>query len=232
MASKKTKKYSAVEQEYNKELKRINRFIKRAEKRGYLFFVNAVPKKPKRITKASVNRLKKIKPDVLYKKSVYGGEATSGEIVRGEIGRHAERSLSSKKAHQTIKYKAGIPTQESTNTEGFEVPENISNDTSFFDKVTITNYRGMIRPVNQYAHDLLTAWLDNIIAKHGEHKTAVMLNKGAENGVLLSYKVLYDKDKLHQYIAEMLNYLPEVTTEFKAEIMDALEEEEGYSSPQ
>ena len=40
MASKKAKKYSAVEQEYNKELKRINRFIKRAEKRGYLFFVN------------------------------------------------------------------------------------------------------------------------------------------------------------------------------------------------
>ena len=97
------KKKSEIQQEYKKERNRIQRFIKRVEKRGYIFEDNILPKIPKRITKSSVARLKKLKPDTLYRKALFGGEATQGEIVTGLEGRKAERSQRAKKAQQTRK---------------------------------------------------------------------------------------------------------------------------------
>lgn len=99
MANKK----SEIQQEYRKERNRIQRFIKRAEKRGYVFDENILPKIPKRITKASVSRLKKITPKTLYRKSIYGGEATQGEVVKGLEGLKQERSQRARKASQTRK---------------------------------------------------------------------------------------------------------------------------------
>ena len=86
---------------YNKEISRIKRFVKNAEKRGYQFDLSFLPEKPKNIKITSVKKLKKITPDVLYSHAVYGGEASSGEIVSGKKGRHLERSLSAKKAAET-----------------------------------------------------------------------------------------------------------------------------------
>ena len=77
----KVKKKSPAEREYDKQVKRIKQFIRRAEKRGFIFPDNVIPNKPKRITKASVRKLSKITPKELYKKAEYGGEATEGEIV-------------------------------------------------------------------------------------------------------------------------------------------------------
>ena len=45
--------------QYKKEIKRIKRFIRRAEKRGYSFSFKE-PQLPKRIRKESVEKLKKI----------------------------------------------------------------------------------------------------------------------------------------------------------------------------
>lgn len=42
---------SQIELEYQKELDRINRFIKQAEKRGFSFSDYNTPKRPKTVTK-------------------------------------------------------------------------------------------------------------------------------------------------------------------------------------
>ena len=47
--------------EYNKQVRRIKNFIKRAEKRGYEFNEDILPKTPKRITKQAIKRLEGIK---------------------------------------------------------------------------------------------------------------------------------------------------------------------------
>ena len=47
-------------EQYKKERKRIQSFIRSAEKRGYRFPDNIIPKQPKRIRKESVERLKKL----------------------------------------------------------------------------------------------------------------------------------------------------------------------------
>ncbi len=91
----KQRKLTPAEQAYNKELRRINRFIKAAEKRGFIFTLKILPPKPKKITKASVQRLKKITPETLYKKASY--QTDDFRIVSGLEGRKLERSRAAKK---------------------------------------------------------------------------------------------------------------------------------------
>lgn len=227
----KRRKQTPAERAYSKQVKRIRQFISRAEKRGYQFSDNVLPQRPKRVTQASVKKLAKITPEKLYQKAVYGGLATMGEIVPAIEGLKLERSLRAKKSAQTRKYRLAHPKQQPTNTPGFEPPENISKDTTFFDAVVISGFRSHVRQFNERASNLLLSWLDRILSTNDVHDVAAMLNDGAEAGLIITYQIVYSQGKLTQYMSEMLNYLPEAGPLFKAEIMDAMEEEEDFSSP-
>ena len=98
----KKQKQSEAEKLYAKQLKRIKQFIKRAEKRGYIFEEDVIPQKPKKVTKASVRKLEKLTPEKLYKKSLYLEEST-GEIEEAQKRRKEERKQSAKKAAKTRK---------------------------------------------------------------------------------------------------------------------------------
>lgn len=81
------KKRTPIEKEYFKQRKRLQAAIKREEKRGFIVSYE-LPSVPKKITKASVSRLKKITPKKIREKSYAinpeTGEATSaqGAFVR------------------------------------------------------------------------------------------------------------------------------------------------------
>lgn len=227
----KRSKQTPAERAYSKQVKRIKQFISRAEKRGYQFSEDVLPQKPKRVTQASVRKLAKLTPEKLYQKAVYGGLASEGEIVPAIEGVKLERSLRAKKAAETRKYRLAEPVQEPTNTPGFVPPENISEDVTFFDAVVITGFKAHVRQFNEHASNLLLSWLDRILATNDAHDVATMLNDGAEAGLIVTYQIVYSQDKLTQYMSEMLNYLPEAGPLFKAEMMDAMEQEEDFSSP-
>ena len=76
------KQLSDVQQAYRKERRRIQRQIRRMENRAY-DVPSLLPDIPKRITQASVNRLKKISTEYLYKHSRYI-DTDTGEILTGE----------------------------------------------------------------------------------------------------------------------------------------------------
>lgn len=98
----KKRKQTEAEKLYSKQLKRIKQFIRRAEKRGFIFEENIIPQRPKKVTKASVRRLEKLTPEKLYKKSLYLEEAT-GEVVDSLKRRKEERKQAAKKASKTRK---------------------------------------------------------------------------------------------------------------------------------
>lgn len=56
-------------QEYKKEVRRLKQAIRRAEKAGYIVPENIIPKRPKKVTQASVRRLAKITPQKIRDKS-------------------------------------------------------------------------------------------------------------------------------------------------------------------
>ena len=215
--------------QYNKELKRIKQFIRRAEKRGYQFEDNIIPKKPKKISQGSVRKLKKINPDYLYKKSVYGGEATQGEIVTGLAGRKAERKLLAKHASYTRKINKSVA--KDIQTSAFTPPYKVSEDGSFYDNVTISGFRYHVKQFNERASEMLLSWLDRLLSTHDKHDVAVMLNEGAENGNIVNYQIVYSRDRLIEYMSNMLDYLPDEGELFKEQFMEAMEYEEDYSEP-
>ena len=97
----KRKTVSPVVKAYRKAVSAFFRKGRSMARRGYV--IDAVlPKEPKKITEASVRRIKKISAN-LYKKSYYVTE--EGEVIRGEEGRKYERSRSAKKAAETRKRK-------------------------------------------------------------------------------------------------------------------------------
>lgn len=224
------KRKSKQEVAYNKQLRRIRAFIRGAEKRGYDFGSNAIPNRPKRITAASVRRLEKITPEKLYKKARYGGEASYGEIVSGQVGRKLEKKLSAQRAATTRKIN-----KELRDTARIEEPHPFTPPTKIYEgvenlaaKVIISNFRGIVRQFNEAAQDLIFSWLDNLITSQGEEAVAEMLNKGAEAGLILTYKIVYSRSKILGFLAQMLDYLPEAGQLFKDQFMEAMEYEEDY----
>lgn len=97
-----------VELDYRRERKRIQNFIRRAQKRGYIFAdpktgnMFELPAIPKKITEASVRRLKKYTPDYLYGKSIRV-DAKTGDYEAGPTARKRERSQSAKRSAQTVR---------------------------------------------------------------------------------------------------------------------------------
>lgn len=91
--------------EYEKQLRRIKRFVRSATKRGYEFPEHAIPKHPKVITEASVRKVASVTPDVLYKKATY--TKNTGEKITGLEGRKHERQQAAVKAAETRATKAG-----------------------------------------------------------------------------------------------------------------------------
>lgn len=86
---------------YRKAVSAFFRKGRSMARRGYV--IDAVlPKEPKKITEASVRRIKKISSN-LYKKSYFVTE--EGEVISGEQGRKYERSRAAKKAAETRKRK-------------------------------------------------------------------------------------------------------------------------------
>lgn len=97
----KRKTVRPVVKAYRKAVSAFFRKARSMAKRGYV--IDAVlPEEPKKITEASVRRIKKISAN-LYKKSYYVTE--EGEVISGEEGRKYERSRSAKKAAETRKRK-------------------------------------------------------------------------------------------------------------------------------
>lgn len=99
-----TTKKSQLLKEYNKERNRIKRFIRNAEKRGYVFEPNIIPPKPKTITSGSVRRLAKIRPTQLYNKA-YAISAVTGQPITVEQRKKEIRQEASRKAWETKRRK-------------------------------------------------------------------------------------------------------------------------------
>ena len=86
-----------------KEVRRIQRFVRRAEARGFEFDkrITDIKFNRSKATRRQLERLKKLTPEKMYEKTQYASELTGGEIVSGKRGREIERSEAARKGQQT-----------------------------------------------------------------------------------------------------------------------------------
>lgn len=271
MAKKRT--LSPTERAYSAQVKRIKNFIRRAEKRGYIFNENTLPTKPKRITQASVRRLQRLTPQQLYKKAQYSGQLSEGKLVSAQTGLQLEKRARIAKAKETrerkrIAKQADLELKQWLDQHRYEIEEsglyepepeepeivelaagndvdtetgeileparehpiehdwvqdNISEDPYFFDNIVIGNFR---LSIDKYVHgsgrNIIDKWLKECIEQTDQHSVAMMLQQGAEAGLTITPKVMYDGKLMTDYITRMMNYL-DAPEWYKDELIDAIE---------
>lgn len=102
--AKQSRKVSPNKQAYRKEQQRIQRFIGRAEKRGYQFPAWSIPQEPNRVYKRDIETLKLLTPERLFAEAIYINKDT-GETITGTERRAQERKEAAAKGQRTRKEK-------------------------------------------------------------------------------------------------------------------------------
>lgn len=177
MANSKAK--TLAQQQYDKELRRIKQFIRRAEKRGFRFESDIIPDKPQRVTQSSVNRLKKITPSQLYKKSTALSE--EGSIISGTERRVEERKLSAQKAVETRRRRIE---EASRPTKGFEEARRKQDEKDRERLKTDDEFREKFSQ-GQLVYDRIMEMIDNVARDHrraAEHLRSVLQHEVQEYG--------------------------------------------------
>lgn len=173
----KTTKKSQLLKEYNKERNRIKRFIRNAEKRGYVFETNILPPKPKTITAGSIRRLSKIRPAQLYNKA-YAISAVTGQPITVEQRKREIRQEASRKAWETRQRKKDKEDYERMNSDR-EWQQMFHTSKLVWDKV-----QSMIANVGiqqSQSADLLNNLLNSEIEKYGVDCVMYSISQASED---------------------------------------------------
>lgn len=226
---KKRHSVSPTKQAYSKQLKRIKQFIRRAEKRGYIFSENVIPPKPKRITPASVRRLQRITPEKLYKNAAYVSELTLGEIVPANVGLKLEKQKAQEKRKQTL-LKKKLKKKKRLKQLGFTNETSSVLLKSDYSQTVVYNFLYTLEKfVNSDGYPVLKDFIDKAIQFNGMDKTAEMIVKVVENEGMIDGQIMYYTTLTNNYISRMLKYLPlDETTKIK--LYDSLEDTENFNT--
>ena len=182
------------QQKWKKELKRLNQFIKRAEKRGYIFDENIIPETPKRVTKKKLSEIKQVNADVLYNTAKYFDKET-GQTITGLEGRRIERRKSAQKAAQTKKFKTqgSVPEKPVLPKESDIVLRNVEE--------MIANWQPLLNWSNYFIEakkqdkTTLTNILQQAISETGREEIAKRLQNAATNIIDTVERILYSSDE-------------------------------------
>ena len=233
-----------------KQQRRLRRFIKNAEKRGYIFSKDIIPKQPKRVTQASVNRLKKLTPDVLYKKAKYITQ--DGETVTGTKGRQIERKKSADKRKQTLSHKKQVndktPVTHSKHNKHTKNKQNlphavdtiIGNMSSVLDTVeseisnwnTQPNWSSYWVGVKEQDKNTVNKLLTNAIIQYGYENVAKRLQEHGNDIERIINSILYgsDREQIQFDLIEFATILHSrpLTLDESATLTESLETMQGY----
>lgn len=230
-------KLRATRKSYLKEAlsqeKRIKGFLRRATKRGYMFPENIMPKRPDVINKEYVEKLRELTPPSMYKEA-HWVDPTTGEYVSGYQGRKTERKRASRKAQRTKQTRKERRERRELPETPASAPSASLEDSDFYADIVIQNFKSILSHFNAKGAGILEDWIDHLITNFGKQEVAVMLERGAQEGLIITYDVVYAEQLTRQYMAEMVRYLssiePEDIDSFGQDFYDALEEDDGFTT--
>lgn len=198
------KQLSDVQQAYRKERRRIQRQIRRMENRAY-DVPSLLPDIPKRITQASVNRLKKISTEYLYKHSRYI-DIDTGEILTGEQGRKQERKEAAQRASATRRErKKEIVTPPSQPITALSEADYVDFTTQVFTvfQMEMTQIYGR----NEKLFNYISAWFNKSRARYGDEDFAEALEQSKAEGMWPGWEGVSDTEILVGKLAGILELI-------------------------
>lgn len=237
--------YNKYAEEYKKERKLLLQKIRRMKKRGYVFDKDT-PKKPKRITAASVRKLRAERENI-YKKAKLP-DIKTGEFKKQKTRKQAlqqEKKINEYYRNQKELLKITKPiTFPDENSEPYSGPMSADYvapdlekepdyDSGVYEEWSIRvidNFRASIDFYNSDFTDYMNSWLDRLIMDPdiGPERTAQMLEGAAEDGVLVSYKMAYIPAERDEYINDLIGYIPDVGSFTRDHVYEMTEELDRY----
>lgn len=229
------KKLTPNQQAYQKEVNRIRRFIRRKEKEGFSFpSINL--ERPSRVTKKALEKIRAVRPKVLYELGTYYGEATYWDEVPAIEGRRALREFRKRQRTKNDYVEVlveDLPEPEQKpkrKTKSQQEYENVNTLPNMAD-IVISNFKqGLMAFEEGQATGLLRGFLDRMIAQYGERDVAIAINEAAQNGVILTWEVGYKTEAAEAFVENLLEYFPEAGPLEKEEILEAFEQLEDWGS--
>lgn len=187
------KKLTQTQKEYRKQRRRVQQAVKRLEKIGYIFDEDVVPKIPKKITKASVQRLAKITPEKLREKSEYiiGEEVVKYKTHKKEIRQEIKRirqELKKEKETPVIDY---IPTVSYIDNFRETVINSVPDNRAFYHG---RNEPASFKDFSGYKN-IIISLLDDSIAENGEQYVERLLQENADTLSDYIEGAQYDSDE-------------------------------------
>lgn len=215
------KQLSDVKQAYRKERQRIQRQINRMTKRGY-DVPELLPKIPKKITEASVRRLKKLTTEKLYKESRFIDFET-GEILTSEEGQKLE-----KVRRRRPKPKVQSPTPTAPPPTPVVPPE---PDYVIFDKQILTVFTMEMTEIfgrNEKLFNYITRWYNRSLEKYGAEEMAEALEQAKAQGMFPGWEAVSDGEILVGKLEAITNLMA-INSESREELFEELEQLEDWT---
>ena len=197
----KNKKSSKLIAAYRKQRRRIQNLISSYRRKGYDVQFE-IPAIPKRITEASIRRLRNITPKTVQAKT-FGIDVETGEQISYYRGQQQRRAMA-----RRIKKTFSV--------SPMPVPS-MSN-------VIINSFRDQISQYPPSAFLLVSRWLDAQIATNGAEEVAKMLQKGADEDLWLTPKEAYKDENIKMMINGMMDFIGFDALE-KREFMESIDDE-------
>ena len=187
------KKLSQTQKEYRKQRRRVQQTLRRLKKIGYIFDENVLPKIPKKVTKASVQRLAKITPEKLREKSEYiiGEEVVKYKTHKKEIKQEIKiirESLKQEQEKTVIDY---IPTVSYIDNFRETVINSLPDSRAFYHG---RNEPALFKDFSVYKN-IIISLLDDSIAENGVEYVERLLEENADTLSDYIEGAQYDSDE-------------------------------------
>ena len=229
--AKRKSKLTPTQQEYRRERKRIQQQINRMTKRGY-DVPELLPKIPKKITEASVRRLKKLTTEKLYKESRFI-DIETGEILTSKEGQALERSRR-KKSKQKVQVLPPIPVTPSEPDYGMYVNPPSEPDYGMyvmFDEQILTVFTMEMTEIfgrNEKLFNYITRWYNRALEKYGAEEMAEALEQAKEEGMFPGWEAVSDSEILVGKLEAITNLMA-INAESREELFEELEQLEDWT---
>ena len=234
----KTKRKSALKAEYNRQRRRLQQIKRRAEKEGYIFNNDPIPKTPKKITRQSINRLSKIKPEQIREKGVHldveTGVVQSSKEWQAEKKQRAiekrkatiqekkNRQNNENKIDNTLINKEEI--QDNINTKKDELKPDITNQQEYekqydndnddvytdFSSHVVNEFYNYLDGMPRALSEPISQYVHNLVYMFGEQAVAEALQNMDETVWDIFERVNYDYEEcVTVYTQRLLDCIPD-----------------------
>ena len=215
--------------EYFKQRKRIQATKRRYKKQGFDVNFN-LPKIPKNITQASVDRLTKIKPKQIQEKSIYVDPLTGEELsyFRGKKVIKERKSEQTQAYIKTAQYEYDtLKARDNLKDEYITAKKEEYFQTFDFSDHVIDAFRSMIALFPKTAEPYLSKWVDMAIEQFGKEVVADGLTKAINEGNMLTRKTAYSETELANYTDRLFKFFNVENFE-REEFETTFEESKNY----